>query len=73
MRDGARHRNECVPTPLRRFGSASAPYRRNECVSEADIYRGGSAKPIALADCELARNRAHLRELVAFEQVLRGR
>jgi uncharacterized protein YecT (DUF1311 family) len=48
-------------------------YRRKECESEADIYRGGSAKPVAFADCELARNRAHLRELVAFEQGLRGR
>jgi len=48
-------------------------YRQKVCEGEADIYRGGSAEPVAFASCELERNRTHLRELGAFELVLRRR
>ena len=46
-------------------------YREATCASVADIYRGGTAEPVAVAACKLARNRIHLREVAAFEQSLR--
>ena len=48
-------------------------YRQKACKSEARAFRGGSAQPAAYADCELTRNRTHLRELADFEAVLTGR
>jgi uncharacterized protein YecT (DUF1311 family) len=48
-------------------------YRQKGCETVADVYRGGSAQPLAFASCELARNRTHVRELAAFEEVLRRR
>lgn len=38
-------------------------YRRISCSVEVSHTVGGSAQPIRYADCELARNRAHLLDL----------
>ena len=43
-------------------------YRRAACKSRADLFEGGSAAGILFAECVAAKNRAHLRELKAFEQ-----
>jgi uncharacterized protein YecT (DUF1311 family) len=48
-------------------------YRQKACKSEARAFRGGTAQPAAFADCVLARNRSHLRELVDVEGVLTRR
>jgi uncharacterized protein YecT (DUF1311 family) len=48
-------------------------YRQKACKSEARGFRGGTAEPAAYADCVLARNRSHLRDLADFEAVLTGR
>ena len=46
-------------------------YRRAACASRADVFEGGSAARIVSAECVVAQNRVHLRELKAFEQRLR--
>jgi uncharacterized protein YecT (DUF1311 family) len=38
-------------------------YRDARCRSVSDVYRGGTAEPVLYADCVVARNRDHLREL----------
>jgi uncharacterized protein YecT (DUF1311 family) len=45
--------------------------RRAVCKSRADVYEGGSAAPLTFAGCEVKENAAHLRDLTAFEHVLR--
>ena len=55
-------------TAKRRFVAAERAwlaYRRASCTSVADVYRGGSAEPVAFADCVLTRNREHLDELAS--------
>jgi uncharacterized protein YecT (DUF1311 family) len=55
-------------TAKRRFAAAERAwlaYRRASCTSVADVYRGGSAQPVAFADCVLTRNREHLDELAS--------
>jgi uncharacterized protein YecT (DUF1311 family) len=46
-------------------------YRRSVCASRADIYEGGSAAGIVFAECVVAKNSAHLKDLRAFERGLR--
>jgi len=46
-------------------------YRKLSCTSVADVYRGGSAEPVAFADCLVDRNKEHLKELASFERFLR--
>jgi uncharacterized protein YecT (DUF1311 family) len=46
-------------------------YRRTVCASRADVYEGGSAGPVAFADCEAGINAAHLKELKTFARELR--
>jgi len=46
-------------------------YRAASCTSVADVYRGGSAEPVAFADCLVSRDREHLAELAPFEGFLR--
>ena len=50
---------------------AWAAYREASCTSVADVYRGGSARPVAFADCVVRRNRVHLKELASFDAFLR--
>jgi uncharacterized protein YecT (DUF1311 family) len=47
-------------------------YRTASCGSVADVYRGGSARPIAFADCVVRRNRVHFKDLTSFNDFLRG-
>jgi uncharacterized protein YecT (DUF1311 family) len=63
-------------TAKRRFIAAEKAwlaYRKANCTSVADIYRGGSAQPVAFATCVGDRNVMHLRELRSFERLLRRR
>jgi uncharacterized protein YecT (DUF1311 family) len=46
-------------------------YRKASCTSVADVYRGGTAQPVAYAECVVTRNREHLRELASFQAFLR--
>jgi uncharacterized protein YecT (DUF1311 family) len=46
-------------------------YRKASCTSVADVYRGGSAQPLAFATCVGSRNVKHLSELASFERLLR--
>jgi uncharacterized protein YecT (DUF1311 family) len=58
----------------RRFVAAERAwlaYRKASCTSVADVYRGGSAEPVAFADCVAQRNVQHLRDLAPFEAFLR--
>ena len=48
-------------------------YRRALCASRSDLYEGGSAAGVVFAECEVAKNMAHLRELERFERLLRRR
>jgi uncharacterized protein YecT (DUF1311 family) len=48
-------------------------YRRLDCASVADLYRGGSQSPVALAQCVAQRNHAYLKEVLAFQAWLRHR
>jgi uncharacterized protein YecT (DUF1311 family) len=48
-------------------------YRRASCRSVADVYRGGTAQPVAFAQCVVDRNRQHLEDLAPFEAFLRKR
>ena len=60
----------------RRFVSgekAWRTYRTKSCVSEADVYRGGTAEPLAFADCVVRRNRQHIADLKYFHATLRMR
>jgi len=47
-----------------------AAYRRASCESLAGVYSGGSAGPVAFADCVVRRNRVHLKELASFKDFL---
>jgi len=70
---------------LRRFNSPAAQlrfvrgehawlrYRRAVCASRSDVYEGGSAAGVVFAECEAAKNTAHLRELESFERLIRRR
>jgi uncharacterized protein YecT (DUF1311 family) len=51
---------------------AWALYRKASCTSVADVYSGGSARPVAFADCVVRRNRVHLKELTSFNDFLSG-
>jgi hypothetical protein len=46
-------------------------YRVAGCKSVADAYRGGSAQPVAFAECVVNRNEQHLKELASLEGFLR--
>jgi uncharacterized protein YecT (DUF1311 family) len=46
-------------------------YRRAACASRKDLFEGGSASVLVFGDCVVAQNRAHLRELRAFDRRLR--
>ena len=46
-------------------------YRQAGCKSVADVYRGGSAQPVAFGACVVSRNTQHLKELAAFEGFLK--
>src|SRR5437763_6222378 len=61
-------------TAKRRFLTAERSwlvYRAASCRSVADVYRRGSAEPVAFADCLVSRDREHLAELAPFEAFLR--
>ena len=51
---------------------AWAVYRKASCTSVADVYSGGSARPVAFADCVVRRNRVHVKELTSFDEFLSG-
>jgi uncharacterized protein YecT (DUF1311 family) len=54
----------------RRFAEAERAwlrYRRLDCLSAADFYRGGSQSPVAFAQCVAQRNRAYLKEILAVQ------
>jgi uncharacterized protein YecT (DUF1311 family) len=46
-------------------------YRRAACASRKDLFEGGSASILVFGDCVVAQNRAHLKELKAFDRRLR--
>jgi uncharacterized protein YecT (DUF1311 family) len=46
-------------------------YRRQSCTSEASIFRGGSAEPVAFLTCEKRRNTRQVRDLIDMERTLR--
>jgi hypothetical protein len=46
-------------------------YRQASCNSVADVYRGGTAQPLAFGACVVSRNRQHLKELAGFEGFLK--
>lgn len=48
-------------------------YREAACSSEADVYRGGTAQPVAYLQCAVARNDAHVKDLSAFLGQLKRR
>ena len=45
-------------------------YRQQSCASEASVFAGGSAEPVALLTCVLRRNTSHLADLKAMRKVL---
>jgi uncharacterized protein YecT (DUF1311 family) len=45
-------------------------YRRSGCSALASKYAGGSEQPVAFAECEVLRNRNHLKELGGLLAVL---
>jgi uncharacterized protein YecT (DUF1311 family) len=45
-------------------------YRKKICISISDVYRGGSAEPLAFTTCVRDRNPRHLEELASFERYL---
>jgi uncharacterized protein YecT (DUF1311 family) len=45
-------------------------YRGSSCTTEASLYDGGSAQPVAYADCISARNRTQLRDLAELKATL---
>jgi uncharacterized protein YecT (DUF1311 family) len=45
-------------------------YRQAGCTSVADVYRGGSAQPVAFGACVASRNKQHLKELASIEAFL---
>ena len=46
-------------------------YRQAGCNSVADVYRGGTAQPLAFGACVVSRNTQHLKELAALEGFLK--
>jgi uncharacterized protein YecT (DUF1311 family) len=61
-------------TAKRRFLAAEKAwlaYREASCTTVADVYRGGSAQPLAYGTCVGSRNVQHLSELASFERLLR--
>lgn len=48
-------------------------YRDAACSSEADVYRGGTAQPVAYLTCTAVRNDTHAKELSAFLEQLKRR
>jgi len=46
--------------------------RRNLCQSRADVFDGGSARPVAFAECVADQNVAHLEDLSVFERDLKA-
>ena len=45
-------------------------YRGSTCTAEASFYSGGTAQPVAHANCVVSRNRTHLVDLAALRRVL---
>jgi uncharacterized protein YecT (DUF1311 family) len=45
-------------------------YRNASCNAQSSFYTGGSAQPVAYAQCVLQRNHSHLVDLAALEHVL---
>ncbi len=45
-------------------------YRNGSCAAEASFYAGGTAQPVAYAECLLQRNRSHLVDLAALVKTL---
>jgi uncharacterized protein YecT (DUF1311 family) len=45
-------------------------YRGSTCTAEASFYSGGTAQPVAHANCVVSRNRTHLDDLATLRRVL---
>ena len=45
-------------------------YRGSTCTAETSFYAGGTAQPVAHANCVVLRNRAHLADLATLRRVL---
>ena len=45
-------------------------YRNASCNAQSSFYSGGSAQPVAYAQCLLQRNRSHLVDLAALKKTL---
>jgi uncharacterized protein YecT (DUF1311 family) len=45
-------------------------YRGSTCTAEASFYSGGTAQPVAHANCVVSRNRTHLADLATLRRVL---
>jgi uncharacterized protein YecT (DUF1311 family) len=62
-----------TPSARARFARGERAWlerRRNLCESRADVYDGGSAAPVAFAECVADQNVAHLEDLRVFERAL---
>jgi uncharacterized protein YecT (DUF1311 family) len=66
-----RRRSAAARARFVRGETAWLVYRRAVCASRADVYEGGSAGPLAAAECQADRNAGHLRDIEAFERALR--
>ena len=65
-----------APDAKRRFVRGEHAWlaaRRAVCSSRTDVYEGGSGALLVFVDCEVAQNRAHLRDLAEFARRLRRR
>ena len=45
-------------------------YRGSTCTAEASFYSGGTAQPVANANCVVSRNQTHLADLAALRRTL---
>jgi uncharacterized protein YecT (DUF1311 family) len=45
-------------------------FRGSSCTAEASVYSGGSAQPLANANCVVSRNRTHLADLGGLRKML---
>jgi len=57
-----------VDTQLRAAQRAWIPYRDAACATDADIFEGGSLRPLILYTCLAALTQERTRHLIAFEQ-----
>jgi uncharacterized protein YecT (DUF1311 family) len=72
----ARAASKDLPTPAGRRDLISAQvawitYRRAACLSESDLYAGGTLAPVEYASCEVRIDRARLADLAAMRHASR--